>query len=572
MRLIPADLLAVATPAEQAAYERALVAEVALSSPADYAAHVSGGRFQRPPHVELLSRTLTALVERRLLKPDGTPYLRLAVSMPPRHGKSELCSKYFPAWYLTRWPEGKVIVAGYEADFARDWGRMARDVLQAAPPGLAPELNRSTTAADNWRTVAGGGMGTAGVGGPITGKGATILLVDDPVKNFEDAQSETKRNTAHNWALSTAFSRLEPMQLPDGSWSEPGIGVVIMTRWHGDDLLGRLLQDEPDDWYVLCLPALAGTDDPLGRVPGEALWPERFSAAQLEATRKSVGPQIFASLYQQSPFVEGGGIFRGEKARFYTRHKSATSDVIALPEAEGPPQVVPVSKLSTFGVVDLAASTRTSADYSVYSLWGITPPAPRGELAQEDTRRLVLLDAYRARIEGADHMAVLERLHKAWRPSFWGIEKATFGLSLIQTATRTGRIPVRELKPDWDKVSRAFGAAALMEAGRLWFPRHAPWVDDWIAELLAFDKGRHDDMVDCTAYAAKVLNDRLHGTRPGRSKEPESHEERIWAQLRKEKRRDKDHPLLGGAGSSDAMMTTEPRPSARRTHDRPKGS
>jgi hypothetical protein len=127
--MIDPSLLALATPKELAAYEKALAAEVALSSPADYAATVSNGRYQRPPHVELLSRTLTALVERRLLKPDGTPYLRLAVSMPPRHGKSELCSKYFPAWYLTRWPEGKVIVAGYEADFARDWGRKARDVL-----------------------------------------------------------------------------------------------------------------------------------------------------------------------------------------------------------------------------------------------------------------------------------------------------------------------------------------------------------------------------------------------------------------------------------------------------------
>jgi hypothetical protein len=136
--MIDPSLLALATPKELAAYEKALAAEVALSSPADYAATVSNGRFQRPPHVELLSRTLTALVERRLLKPDGTPYLRLAVSMPPRHGKSELCSKYFPAWYLTRWPEGKVIVAGYEADFARDWGRKARDVLLSAPEHLRP--------------------------------------------------------------------------------------------------------------------------------------------------------------------------------------------------------------------------------------------------------------------------------------------------------------------------------------------------------------------------------------------------------------------------------------------------
>jgi hypothetical protein len=289
--MIDPSLLALATPKELAAYEKALAAEVALSSPADYAATVSNGRFQRPPHVELLSRTLTALVERRLLKPDGTPYLRLAVSMPPRHGKSELCSKYFPAWYLTRWPEGKVIVAGYEADFARDWGRKARDVLLSAPEHLRPRLNKATTAADNWETMAGGGMRTAGVGGPATGKGATVLLIDDPVKNFEDAQSETKRNTAHNWALSTAFSRLEPIQEPDGSWSEPGVAVVIMTRWHGDDLLGRLLQDEPEDWFVLCLPAVAGTGDELARSPARrcgrngSRWPSSTGSASPWAPR-----------------------------------------------------------------------------------------------------------------------------------------------------------------------------------------------------------------------------------------------------------------------------------------------
>jgi predicted phage terminase large subunit-like protein len=538
--MIDPSLLALATPKELAAYEKALAAEVALSSPADYAATVSNGRYQRPPHVELLSRTLTALVERRLLKPDGTPYLRLAVSMPPRHGKSELCSKYFPAWYLTRWPEGKVIVAGYEADFARDWGRKARDVLLSAPEHLRPRLNKATTAADNWETSAGGGMRTAGVGGPATGKGATVLLIDDPVKNFEDAQSETKRNTAHNWALSTAFSRLEPIQEPDGSWSEPGVAVVIMTRWHGDDLLGRLLQDEPEDWFVLCLPAVAGTGDELARLPGEALWPERFPLAELDRIRKSVGAQIWASLYQQSPFVEGGGIFRGDKARFFRRH----GNVIAMPQDEGAAVTVPVSKLATFGVVDLAASTKTTADYSVFSLWGVTPPAPRSETL-EDTRRLLLLDAFRARIEGADHMATLERLHKAWKPRFWGIERATFGLSLIQTASRTGRIPVRELKPDWDKVSRAYAAAALMEAGRLWFPKDAQWMDDWLAELMAFDKGRHDDCVDVTAYAAHLLNQRLMPPRRSREPERDDIEGRIWAQLRDKKRQGHVHPELG---------------------------
>lgn len=544
--MIDRELLAAATPKEIARYKEALRIRLALSSPADYAAAVSGGKFQIPPHVRLLSDTLVALVDGTLLKPDGTPYRRLAVSMPPRHGKSELCSKYFPAWFLTRQPEGKVIVAGYEADFARDWGRLARDVLMEAPPGLAPPLNKGTTAADNWRTAAGGGMSTAGVGGPITGKGANVLLIDDPVKNWEDAQSELKRNTAHNWALSTAFSRLEPQQQPDGSWGDPGVGVLIMTRWHEDDLEGRFLRDEADDWYVLVLPALAGEDDPIGRAPGEALWPERFSAEELNKIRVSVGPQIWSSLYQQSPYVEGGGIFRGEKARFFSRRVTQDREYLLMAGDDVAPLVVPRDQVGAFGVVDLAASTKTTADYSVFSLWGITPPAKRDpDAPSEDTRRLLLLDAYRARIEGADHMATLERLHKVWRPRFWGIERATFGLSLIQTATRTGRIPVRELRPDWDKVARAYAAAALMEAGRLWLPKDAGFVDEWLAEMLAFPTGRHDDMVDCTSYAALVLSERLHGVRPPRQKEPETVQDRIWASIRKRKRETHAHPVLG---------------------------
>lgn len=534
MRLIPVDLLAVATPAELAAYEQALQTEVAMSSPADYAEAVSEGRFQRPPHVELLSRTLTALVERRLLKPDGTPYLRLAVSMPPRHGKSELCSKYFPAWYLTRYPEGKVIVAGYEADFARDWGRKARDVLLAAPEHLRPLLNKATTAADSWETAAGGGMRTAGVGGPATGKGATALLIDDPVKNFEDAQSETKRNTAHNWALSTAFSRLEPLQLPDGSWSDPGVAVVIMTRWHGDDLLGRLLHDEPDDWYVLRLPALAGTDDELGRIPGEALWPERFSVTDLDKIRKSVGPQIWASLYQQSPQIEGGGLFREDALRYHTVSRSDRGSLVRLLQPQGPPKGLPYSQLARFMVVDLAASLKTTADFSVYAHFGVTPD-----------KDLVLLDAFRARIEGAAHMATLERLYQQWKPRFCAIERATFGLSLIQTAARQGRIPIRELKPDWDKVSRAYAAGALAEAGRLYLPRDASWLSEWISELVGFPNATHDDCVDVTAYAAHLLNQQLMPPRRKREPERDDFEGRIWAQLKDKKRKDRAHPILG---------------------------
>jgi predicted phage terminase large subunit-like protein len=545
--VISPKLLKLATPAEVAAYERALKYEVALSSPLDFAELMHpivgaidtlDGDLQRPRWIEYLNQQIVDLVGGNIPKPDGEPYRRMLVSAPVRHGKSFTTSIYTPAWFLANNPGKKVGFASYEATFAAKFGGIVRDIMDATPPGLAPHPRRDSRASAQWDLTTGGGMFTAGAGGPITGRGFHLIVVDDPIKNFQDAMSETVRERVNSWFYSTVLTRLEP----------GGVIIVLAARWHEDDLPGRIMADDAAEWYHVSLPAVAGNDCPLGRRPGEALWPERYDEeelAKIRASQNAINPMNWPALYQQQPYIEGGGIFRGDKARFYARHTSAKGDVISMREPEGAPEVVPVSKLSTFGVVDLAASTRTTADFSVFSLWGITPPAPRGELAQEDTRRLLLLDSERARIEGADHMATLERLHKQWKPRFWGIERATFGLTLIQTATRTGRIPVRELKPDWDKVSRAFAAAALMEAGRLWFPRDAPWMDDWLAELLAFDKGRHDDCVDCTAYAALVMSERLHGTRPGRPREEQTTEERIWAQMRKQKRQNKDHPILG---------------------------
>jgi predicted phage terminase large subunit-like protein len=546
LRLIPADLLAVATPAEQAAYERALQFEVALSSPLDFAELVHplvgaidtlDGPLQRPRWIEYLNQKIVALTAGQLTKPDGKPYRRMLVSAPVRHGKSFTTSIYTPAWYLANNPGKKVGFASYEATFAAKFGGIVRDIMEAAPDGLASKPRRNSRASAQWDLDSGGGMFTAGAGGPITGRGFHLIVVDDPIKNFQDAMSEVVRERVNSWFYSTVLTRLEP----------GGVVIVLAARWHEDDLPGRIMADDPEEWYHVSLPALAGNDCPLGRRPGEALWPERYDEvelAKIRASQNAINPMNWPALYQQQPYIEGGGIFRGEKARFYARHSSDKGPVLSMQAPGEAPVVVPESRLQTFGVVDLAASTRTSADFSVFSLWGVTPPSQRGDQL-EDTRRLLLLDCFRARIEGADHMATLERLHKSWKPAFWGIERATFGLSLIQTASRTGRIPVRELKPDWDKVSRAFGAAALMEAGRLWFPRDAPWMDDWLAELLAFDKGRHDDCVDVTAYAAFLLNQRLMP--PRRHKEPDrdDFEGRIWAQLRDKRKKGLLHPELG---------------------------
>lgn len=533
MTHIDPRLLAIATPDELRQLEAALQREVALSTPAEYAAYCEPS-FLRPPHVELISDTVTALVEDRLQRPDGKGVCRkLLVTMPPRHGKSETISKYTPAWFLTKYPDFKVLSCSYEADFASSWGQKARDLVTEHPE-LGVKVSQASKANARWELAGSqGGMNTAGAGGPITGKGGHLMIIDDPIKNAEDAASETMREKVWDWYRGVFLNRGEPRFQPGDTCI-----ILLQTRWHEDDLAGRLLKNEPGEWHLLSLPAIAGTSDPIGRLPGEALWPERYDRTALDALRESMGPYFWAALYQQTPQIEGGGLFRADALRYNVVSHTEKGSFVRLIQPEGPPKIVPWTQLARFMVVDLAASTRTTADFSVYAHFAVTPD-----------KDLVLIDAFRARIEGAEHMATLERLYNAWKPRFCAIERATYGLSLVQTAARTGRIPIRELKPDFDKVSRAYAAGALAEAGKLYLPREAPWLSDWVSELVGFPNAAHDDCVDVTAYAAHLVNQQLMPPRRERGREAQTLEERVLSRMTRRKKRD-GHPQMGtGFGS-----------------------
>jgi predicted phage terminase large subunit-like protein len=221
----------------------------------------------------------------------------LVIEAPPRHGKSELISRYLPAWYLGVYPDRRVILAGYGATFARSWGRKARALLLEHGRGwFGIEVSRDQWAASDWGLRGReGGMLTAGVGGPLTGRGAHLLIVDDPVKNSDQARSPTIRDHQWDWWQSTASTRLEP----------GGCAIIIATRWHHDDLSGRLIRAARtgDGTLIrrLRLPAIAEENDPLGRAPGEALWPERWPIARLEKLRVEKEAEWWQALYQQRP-------------------------------------------------------------------------------------------------------------------------------------------------------------------------------------------------------------------------------------------------------------------------------
>ncbi len=349
-----------------------------------------------------------------------------------------------------------------------------------------------------------GGMIAAGIGGPITGQGAHLAIIDDPFKDAEQANSKVQRDAVWDWYRFVLRTRLMP----------GGAVVLVLTRWHEDDLAGRLLQaakDDPgaDQWTVLNLPALAEDDDPLGRAPDEPLWPEQYSKIVLEATRASVGSYVWAALYQQHPQPAGGGLFKREHFRYFRLQAGQTGQAVgdpSLDSADGdlymlqrPDGVhaVKAEDCRRFATVDLAASVKESADYTVVAVWAQTPE-----------KDLLLLDLVRVRMEGPDQVPLIRRVYERWRPGYLAIERVAYQLALVQAARRDG-LPVRELKADRDKVSRALPAAARVEAGAVYFRSGAPWLGVLEDELLAFPTGAHDDQVDVLAYAAlMVANDR----------------------------------------------------------------
>jgi predicted phage terminase large subunit-like protein len=452
---------------------------LARASPAAFAQLVSGGGYVPFDHLIALDEQLTRIGNDELE--------RLIVAMPPRHGKSETISRYLPAWYLGRHPDRRVMLTSYEAHFAASWGRKARTLLQQHGEALFGVRVDSTHAAASAWEIEGdtGGMVAAGVGGPLTGKGAHLLIIDDPVKNPGDVQSQLLRDKAWDWWRSTARTRLQ----------RPGAVVLVMTRWHEDDLAGRLLRDGSDDWTVLELPALAEVDDALGRAPGAALCPGLgFDEAWLEATRAESGGYWFAALYQQRPAPAEGMMFKRQHFRYWRRHPNES--LYLLEREDGSLHPVGIDWCTHFQTVDVAASEKQTADCTVISTWACSPD-----------RDLLLIDRERQRFEALDVGGLIERTYhrQERKPAFIGIEEFGHGLGVIQELSRKGRLPIRRLRPDRDKVSRALVAVARYEERRVHHPRGAVWLDEWEAELLAFPNAAHDDQVDTVSYAAREL-------------------------------------------------------------------
>lgn len=419
--------------------------------------------FEAPAHIRLIADKLEAVEQGRIH--------RLMLFLPPRHGKSLLGTQFLPAWYLGLHPDRFVISASYGQDLADDFGRKVRNLI--ADPlhvALFPECRLADDSASmrRFNLTAGGSYYAVGRGGPITGRGAHLLLVDDPLKDADEARSDTVRGGLHEWYASVAYTRLEP-----------GAAIVlIQTRWHQDDLAGRLLREHAEEgWEVVSLPALAERDEDF-RQEGEALWPEMFPVPTLEQIRQAIGSAAWASLYQQRPAAAEGAIFK--RAWFKQRY--------TLPP--------PFSRIVLS--CDSAFKTGTQNDYSVVTVWGV---ADNG---------YYLLFVWRARVEFPDLKRKLAELAGAWKPSAILVEDAASGQSLIQELRSTA-LPILPIKPDGDKVSRASAVTPLIESGRVYLPESAHWLTDFLDELAAFPAGVHDDAVDSTTQALNYFREKPAG-------------------------------------------------------------
>ena len=399
---------------------------------------------------------------------------RLCISVPPRMGKSVTASVLFVAWCLTKNPRLNVILASHSADLAEGFSMSTRQILGSEvylslfPRILSPDLERSR----NWQTLAGGSYFATGVGGGGLGRGADLLILDDLVKNREDAESETAREKTWGWLTSTALTRLSP----------GGAVIVIGSRWHEDDVIGRLTStafEGPKFTYDPLQAICENPDtDPLHRKAGESIWPERWTAERLGDIRATIGRREFASHYQQRPAPPGGNIVDIGKVRFIER------------------QHVPDHLVQSRGW-DLALGVQRVHDFSC---------GARGGLDREGN--FILTDMNRSRRAWPEQKAMIVAFAKLEHGKI-GIETAA-AWKIAEEEVRTeldGAASVRGITPAKSKEARALPWLGLIEAGKFFVVRGG-WNHDFLHELEQFPTGTHDDQVDAVSVLYEVVRKR----------------------------------------------------------------
>ena len=427
-----------------------------------------------------LSRYETApfhkVIAKKLEEVEAGTAKRVIITLPPRHGKTELGSKKFPPWFLGKNPYKQVIATTYSETYAQDIGKEVRSTfLDPVYKQIFPniDLRKDSKSASLMKTVEGGQYMAAGMGGAITGRGADVLLIDDPIKNDEEAGSPLIRDKQWNWFVKTARTRLMP----------GGAIVIIMTRWHEDDIVGRLVDPENDHynaeeaklWEVIRMPAISeDDDDAMGREMGDALWPERYPVEELEAIKR-LDARSFTCLYQNNPAPEEGNFFTLNSIHTYKPHE--------LPR---------LSDMRLYCTSDHAVSTKQVNDFTCLTPFGID---------SEDTI-WILPEVWWQKEQSDIVVDAMVDLMVRYKPIEWFAESGHISKSLgpflhkrmveeeVYTTT------VKELHPSADKRTRAQSTRGRMEMGKMRFPDFTSWWASGKSEILRFPHGKHDDFVD----------------------------------------------------------------------------
>ena len=432
-----------------------------LATPGIYGLNTIRG-FKFPPHLALFDRAVVNAI-------TGRGPRKIGISIPPRHGKTMYFGQATPSWYMSTFPHNNFMFASYEAGLAANWGRKSRDQLVSTQHLYGLGLDRSSKSVSTWSTSEGGTMYTMGSGGALTGKGGHMIVVDDPIKNEEEARSVLVRDNLWEWWGSTLLTRLEPQ----------GVLVLVQTRWNEDDLMGRVRNNARDgEWLWINIPALCldPQTDPLGREIGQAIWPERYDETALLDIKRNIGPYWWSALYEGSPTPREGGMFN-----------SAMFEVVdRLPEF-----------YRSIRSWDLAASDN-EGNHTVGALCGITQ---QGDFCVGDIQRGQWGPATRdARIKAtADADGNGVRIFIPQDPGAAGKMQVKYLGSILQGYM------VKTDKITGDKLVNAEGLSSHGGTRKILLKK-APWNQAFINELVAFREGAaHDDQVDATSMGYNWL-------------------------------------------------------------------
>jgi predicted phage terminase large subunit-like protein len=393
---------------------------------------------------------------------------RLIINMPPRHTKSEFASYLLPAWFLGRFPNKKVIQASHTAELAVGFGRKVRNLVDSEIyHEIFPELNlqSDSKAAGRWNTSKGGDYFAIGVGGAVTGKGADVLIIDDPHSEQEAAMAASNPEVydkVYEWYTSGPRQRLQP----------GGAIVIVMTRWAMRDLTGQVLKAAAarggEEWEVIEFPAILPS--------GNSLWPEFWSKDELEVLREELPNSKWQAQYQQNPVGNESAIVKRDWWRWW--------------EEERPPACEYI--LQTW---DTAFEKNNRADYSAGTTWGIFTDE------QDMSKNIILLNTYKKRVEWVELKRDVLEEYNEYEPDGLLIEKKATGAPLIYELRAMG-IPVQEYTPSkgQDKIARLNSVSDIIASGRVWVPR-TRWAEELVDEIAEFPSGEHDDLVDATTLA-----------------------------------------------------------------------